>query len=512
MARFAMLNPHHSMLHTRPCSSKSLIRLLSAVLACMLAAAAFAALTAATLQRSPTCLFLQPAAMPAPATTVHWTPAAQPARGTETVGQPQGPAPTAENRKGVPKCSLLYVLVVHGRWHRMHCSTGGLCIKSAPGFEVGAFVFAWKLLQEGRLSASAGKAAASSTPCNCVRCAPRLLQHPAAAAGHFMAEAGGALAAAGGTLNETATNGTADGSGATEPELYLCYAAEGGLINQVPRVYLPPPAKLAPVAPCVSVTTPLLPTLQGSYSFAAQALVHLDALAMAVAVGAKGLVRVCIPLSAESLHDFELQIRRHGRDLRQEPRRVLQPSCWMSAEHPRCNSLSAVLLVLMSCSLPSCACKTQHETHVSAATSSTLCRPWIQCASASNLGGADESKACMLDSVLLKHPLRPVALADHAAGAQAGRLGCAQSCNASYIRPTTSTMASKAACCPRRLCRRRVSGLAGQRRTRRNGATRRWTRFGTSPPCTPTPPVYEAQTIHTQAYTALLCLEIRTHL
>ena len=58
--------------------------------------------------------------------------------------------------------------------------------------------------------------------CGGGRCHPQLLQDPVTAPGHYLQAAGGLLAAVAG---DVAANGGAD---AAEPELHICYAAEGG--------------------------------------------------------------------------------------------------------------------------------------------------------------------------------------------------------------------------------------------------------------------------------------------
>ena len=61
-----------------------------------------------------------------------------------------------------------------------------------------------------------------------VRCGdkvrPQLLQDPAAAMGHYLQAAGGVLAAA----HDAGDAAGGKGSDAAQPELHVCYAAEGG--------------------------------------------------------------------------------------------------------------------------------------------------------------------------------------------------------------------------------------------------------------------------------------------
>ena len=93
---------------------------------------------------------------------------------------------------------------------------------------------------------------------------PQLWDYAATRPGHYMREAG-RLAAASGPGNGSAapdagqqgrsgdSGGSGTGASAAEPELYLCYALEGGLFNQY--------------------------------------YTHVSALATAIAIGAKGMVR-----------------------------------------------------------------------------------------------------------------------------------------------------------------------------------------------------------------------------
>lgn len=118
-----------------------------------------------------------------------------------------------------------------------------------------------KVLHPANLSLGFGAAdcAGNSNVCDESGCQPQLLQLPATQSGHYLREAGGLLPAANSTANTSADgNSVADhaavplapqtpgpanaidggsnsGSGGgvpAEPELYVSWMADGGLINQ----------------------------------------------------------------------------------------------------------------------------------------------------------------------------------------------------------------------------------------------------------------------------------------